>query len=173
MNRSRTMTWAASAVVAMLGCSPSDDDDAADSGGTSGVETGAETMDPTGPPTSGDPSGTTSGDGDTTDDTDDAEETGEVGDGAAVDACEAACVTQAPCEAEWEEDVDEREALQACLEDCGWYEGATVACDEAGATLQMCLGGLSCEELEDYWDEISDPYPCQAEEEAEIEACPE
>jgi hypothetical protein len=132
-----------------------------------------ETVADTTMPTTGSAGDSSDGDGGSTaggtnDDGVDADTSGgetSGGSGRAKEACELACPTMVACER------CDREDLELCLEDCAEEDELDGACDEAAAGLYTCLAGLSCAELEDYWEELSDPYPCQAEEEAEIEAC--
>jgi hypothetical protein len=140
-----------SLVLAVFGCSRESDDQ-----GTSA------TMDTVGDTTMASPgSGADLTTDDTADDGVDADTSGgdtSGGSGRAKEACQQACQTMVACER------GDREELALCVEDCTEEDELDGACDEATAELYTCLTGLSCAELEDYWEELSDPYPCQTEE---------
>jgi hypothetical protein len=85
--------------------------------------------------------------------------------GTAEEACEAFCDVDVQCAGGGQQDLED------CYGDCVYYEGAEAPCEDAALGLYACLVQLSCAEIEDYWAEVGDPYPCQPEAEVELAAC--
>jgi hypothetical protein len=80
--------------------------------------------------------------------------------------CGSACAVISSCTTE---------STQSCLDQCqGDYNEASdfsSACAKAVDNLAACVGGLTCEELDAWFEEVpADSYPCRAEEIA-IEEC--
>jgi hypothetical protein len=167
----RAELFACLGALAFTGCVISDDDgetEASTSGntmtttmttaGTADDDGGTATMGTmTTPGTGDDTAGTTAGDtaGDTAGTT--AADTGPGGD--ATEACLAACEVGSGCEK-----LDPTECGALCVEAVGFAERD--GCVDEFVSQQNCLAALDCTQYFDWLNEVGDPYPCAAEDEA-------
>ena len=100
---------------------------------------------------------------------------------AAIEAADAACT--AGCNAYAGDQCLVDFPLQECLDGCDYapfmseaYPNLTedaegALCVEAYTALESCLGELSCEDVQGYFDAEEAPYPCQEPDEAIFDTC--
>jgi len=142
------------ALVPLLSACPSSeegDDEVAETGTeesgseTQGTESGSETQG----------SETTANETSSTDTGTDTTDTGTTGDPLTEELCTQACAVVIDCMGD----------IPNCVEECiAQHEALDAECLGFEQALTSCIAGLTCDELNQFFESSPEPYPCQAEE---------